>query len=71
MKTNALKFDDLSESIDTMVNILNPRSNAIVIEPEQAWISLLVEKFTEAEVEVAVKRGKGFEQTRVKFFRKG
>jgi len=68
LKTNALKFDDLSESIDTMVNILNPRSNAIVIEPEQAWISLLVEKFTEAEVEVAVKRGKGFEQTRVKFF---
>jgi hypothetical protein len=44
LKTNALKFDDLSESIDTMVNILNPRSNAIVIEPEQAWISLLVEK---------------------------
>lgn len=55
VKTAPLKLDNLSESVDRAVEILNPRqTGGIRVEPTSARITLQVEKFTEAGIEVPI-----------------
>lgn len=55
VKTAPLRLENLAEPVDRQVDILNPRQNGGVrVEPTTARITLQVEKFTEAEIEVSI-----------------
>jgi hypothetical protein len=69
VKTAPLKFDNLSASIDQMVNIDLPESaKSIRIEPDHVRLQLQVEKFTEAEIEIPIEKINLPDEMRVKLF---
>ncbi len=69
VKTAPLKFENLSASIDQMVNIdLHESAKRIRIEPDQVRIRLQVEKFTEAEIDVPIEKINIPDGLRVKLF---
>jgi hypothetical protein len=69
VKTAALKFDNLSASIDQMVNVELPdQAKRIRMEPAQVRIQMQVEKFTEAEIEIPIEKVNLPDGLRVKLF---
>lgn len=69
IKTKPLKFDNLSTSIDQMTGFEIPKNaNQIQVDPTHARISLPIEKFTEAEIEIPIKQVHAKNGLRVKLF---
>ncbi|MBE0638613.1 MAG: hypothetical protein IH598_08835 [Bacteroidales bacterium] len=69
VKTAPLKYENLTESIHQTVTILMPASKDFYeIEPKEALITLQVEKYTEAEIEVQIEQIIAPGSPRVKLF---
>ncbi len=69
IKTAAITLSDLSSNVSRMVPLEKPKNAPHVkIDPDQVQIDLAVEKFTEADIEVPVKKINQPAHLRVKLF---